>query len=70
MPGPEVIKLFGAQFKSLSMKFIMLINVQMPTIVGILIFMSTINTTAEHLKAIKVFCFKHFRFYEHFEFHA
>ena len=38
----EVIKLFYAQ---LSMKFIMLINVKMPTIVGILTFMSMINTS-------------------------
>ena len=30
----------------LSMKFIMLINVKMPTIVGILSFISTVNSTA------------------------
>ena len=54
----------------LSMKFIMLINVKMPTIVGILIFISMINTTSEHLKARKVFIFKHVRFYEHLRFHA
>ena len=54
----------------LNMKFIMIINVKMPTIVGILIFMHMINTTSEHLKARKVFLFKHFKFYEHFEFHA
>ena len=47
------------------MKFTMLINVKMPTIVGILIFMRMINTTSEHLKAIKVFIFKHLRFYQH-----
>ena len=35
----------------LSMKFIMLINVKMPTIVGILTFISRINTTSESLKA-------------------
>ena len=39
---PEVIKLFYTQ---LSMKFIMLINVKMPTIVGILTFISMMNTT-------------------------
>ena len=35
----------------LSMKFILLINVKMPTIVGILTFIRKINTTAERLKA-------------------
>ena len=52
------------------MQFIMHINVEMPTIVpivGILIFMSMLNTTSEHLKARNVFIFKHFRFYEPFE---
>ena len=34
------------------MKFILLINVKMPTIVGILTFISMINTTSERLKAI------------------
>ena len=37
------------------------------TVVGILIFMNMINTTSEHLKARKVFYFKHFRFYENWE---
>ena len=35
----------------LSTKFILLINVKMPTIVGILTFISMINTTSEWLKA-------------------
>ena len=48
-PGPEVIKLFSCSTQ-LSMKFIMVINVKMPTIVGILIFKSMINTP-EFLKA-------------------
>ena len=52
------------------MNFIMVINVKMPTIVGILIFMSMINTTFEHLKAMKVFIFKHFRFYDNLKFYA
>ena len=52
------------------MKFIKLINVKMPTIVGILILMSKINTTSENLKAKKVFSFKYFRFYEHLKYHA
>ena len=34
----------------LSTKFILLINVGMPTIVGILTFISMINTTSERLK--------------------
>ena len=45
-PGPEVIKLFSCSTQ-LSMKFILLINVKMPTIGGILIFISLINTTSE-----------------------
>ena len=40
----------------------MLINVEMPTIVGILTFISMIKS--ESLKARKVFIFKHASFYE------
>ena len=42
--GPEVIKLFSCSTEStlLSTKFILLINVKMPTFVGILTFMSRI----------------------------
>ena len=54
----------------LSMKFIMIINVKMPTIVGILIFMSMINITSKHLKARRVLLLRHFKFYEHLKFHA
>ena len=43
-PGPEVIKLFSCSTQ-LSMKFFLLINVKMPTIVGILTFMSGKNST-------------------------
>ena len=32
--------------------------------------MSMINTTSGHLKANKIFIFKHFRFYEHLKFLA
>ena len=39
----------------------------MPTIVGILIFMSMINTTYECFKARKIFIFQYLRFYEQFE---
>ena len=41
----------------LGMKFILLINVNMPTIVGILTFISGINTTSESLKAKKSLLF-------------
>ena len=51
LPGPEVIKKF--MFNQLSTKFILLVNVKMPTIVGILTFISMINTTLETLKAIE-----------------
>ena len=44
------------------MKFIMFINVKMPTIVGILIFISCINTTCESFKVREVFIFHHFSF--------
>ena len=42
-PGPEVIQLFLCPTQ-LSMKFFLLINVKMPTIVGILTFMSRKNS--------------------------
>ena len=41
-PGPEVIKLFSCSAQ-LRLKFILLINVKMPTVVRILTFMSRIN---------------------------
>ena len=69
IPGPEVIKLFLCPTQ-LSLKFVTLIKVKMPTIVDILTFISMINTTSEHLKARKVFISKQFRFYEHLKFHA
>ena len=42
-PGPEIIKRFSCSTQ-LSMKFFRLINVKMPTIVGILTFMSRKNS--------------------------
>ena len=42
-PGPEVIKLFSCSTQ-LSLKFFLLIIVKMPTIVGILTFMSGKNS--------------------------
>ena len=49
--GPWVIKLFQCSSQP-STKFILLINVKMPSIVGILTFISMIITTSERLKAI------------------
>ena len=49
-PSAEVLKLFSCSTQ-LSMNYIMLINVKMPTIVGILIFMNMTNTKSESLKA-------------------
>ena len=48
----------------------MLINVKMPTVVGILTFISMINMTAERLKAREVFISQYFSFYERLKFHA
>ena len=50
--GPEVIKHFSYSTQ-LSKKFILLINVKMPTIVGIFTFISMIyvNTTSERIQA-------------------
>ena len=42
----------------------------MPTVVGILTFISLINTTSESLKAKIVFIFQDFSVYEQFKFHA
>ena len=51
----------------LSMKFILLLNVNMPKIIGILAFISWINIIA---KTICIFQCMHCSFYEHLEFHA
>ena len=52
--GTEVIKLFSCSTQ-LTTKFILLINVKMPIIVGILTFNSMINTTSERLKSRNFF---------------
>ena len=54
----------------LIMKFIVLTNVKMPTIVGILSFIRKINTLSEYLKARKIIIFQDFSFYEQLKFHA
>ena len=69
IPGPEVIKLFSCSTE-LSTKFILLINVEMPTIVGILTFISRINTTSERLNARNIFICLSFSFYEQLKFCA
>ena len=66
-PGPEVVKLFSCSTQ-LSTKYILLIYVKMPTIVGILTFISMIITTSERLNARKFFIFWYFSFYEQLKF--
>ena len=51
-------------------KSILLINVKMPTIVGILTLISMINTTSKRLKARHFFFCRHFSFYEQLKFRA
>ena len=68
-PGPDVIKHFFCSTQ-LSIKLIMLINVKMPTNVGILTFISMINKTSESLKARKISFFQHFCYYEQLKFCA
>ena len=65
---PEVIKLFPCSTQ-MSKKIILLINVKMPTIVGILTFICMINTTSERLKARNFICL-YFNFYEQLKFCA
>ena len=67
-PGPKVIKLFPCSTQ-LSTKFVLLINVKMPTIVGILTFIIRPNTTSERLKAINFIC-RYFSFNEQLKFQA
>ena len=69
LPGLEAIKLFSFSTQ-LTTKFILLINVKMPTVVGILTFISMINTTSEILKARHFFICQYFSVYEQLEFGA
>ena len=64
-----VIKLFSCSTQ-VSPKFILLINVKMPTIVGILTFISMINTTSGRLKARNFFICRYLSFYEQLKFRA
>ena len=68
-PGLKVIKLFSCSTQ-LRIKFILLINVKMPTIVDILTFINRINTPSESLKGRKSFVFGYFSFYQQLKFHA
>ena len=68
-PGPEVIKLFLCSTQ-LSLEFILLINVKMPTIVGNLTFISMINTTAGRLKPRNFIICRYFSFDEQLKFCA
>ena len=63
-------KTFFSYSTQLSTKFILLINVKMPTIVGILTFISMINTTSERLKARIFLICRYFSFYEQLKFRA
>ena len=57
--GPEVLNFF---MLTTEQKNIMLINDKMPTIIGILTFISMINTTSDSLIAQRLFVFQHFSF--------
>ena len=67
--GPEVIKLFSCSTQ-LSLKFILLINVKMPTIVGILTFMSRINYQCLRFEPEFSIYFDYSSIYEQLKFHA
>ena len=56
IPGLKLIKLFSCSTQ-MSMKVILLINVKMPTVVGILTFMSGMNTASEGFKSRKISIF-------------
>ena len=62
-PGIEVIKLLLCSYQ-LNMKFILLINVKIPTVVGILTFISRSNTTYVNLRTRNYLVYHYFTFYE------
>ena len=68
-PGPEVIKLFSCSAQ-LRLKFILLINVKMPTIVGILTFISRINYRLWCSKPLISIYLGYFSIYEDLKFQA
>ena len=69
IPGPEDIKLLSCSAQ-LRLKFILLINVKMPTTVGILTFRSRINNRLWSPKCDISIYLGYFSIYEQFEFHA
>ena len=66
---PRGYKTFSV-LRSAEHEIILLINVKMPTIVGILTLISMINTTSERLKARNVFICRYLSFYEQLKFRA
>ena len=62
-PDPEVIYFFSYSTQ-LSTKSILLINVKMPTVVGILTFVSMMNTTSGRCKTRNFFICRYFSVYE------
>ena len=54
----------------MNMKFILLINVKMPTIVGTLTFIGMKNTTPERMRNESSSFFQNFSFYEQLKFYA
>ena len=68
-PRLKVIKLFSCSTQ-LRQKFILLINVKMPTIVGILTFMSRINYQFLSFEPKCSTIFYNFNIYEQLKFHA
>ena len=68
-PGPEVIKHFSSSTQ-VSMKFFLLINVKMPTIVGILTFISRKKSILGLPEPEKSCLSWYFHTYEHLKFHA
>ena len=66
---PEVIKLFSCSTQ-LSIIFFLLINVKMPTIVGILRFMSRKNSILSLSEPAKCWISWYFHTYKHLKFHA
>ena len=69
VPGPEVIKLLSCSTQ-LRSKFIRLINVKMPTLVGILTFISRINDWLLWFKPEISIDFGYFSIREQLKFHA
>ena len=68
-PGLEVIKLFSRSTQ-LRLKFILLINVKMPTVVGILTFISRINYRLSLSKPEISIYLGYISIYELLKFHA